>query len=275
MPSYASTVTAAADFIKNKTEGTPAIGILTGTGLGDSISFLETGAAFDYRDIPHFPVSTVESHTGRLSVGTWQGRKVLAMQGRFHLYEGYTPLEVAFPVRVMQVLGVRTLIVTNAAGGLNPAFVPGDIMVISDHINLTGRNPLAGPNEDAWGPRFPDMSAVYDKTLAANALDAGKRNDIAMQTGVYSGLLGPSLETPAEVRFLRTIGADAVGFSTVTEVIVAVHAGMRVLGLSILTNVHNPDRPEPASVEEIIALARQVAPQLETLLKEITGNIDV
>jgi purine-nucleoside phosphorylase len=275
MSSYISNVSNAADFIKNKVEDAPAIGILTGTGLGDSISFIETETTFEYRDIPHFPVSTVESHMGRLSVGTWQGRKVLAMQGRFHLYEGYSPLEVAFPVRVMQALGVRTLIVTNAAGGLNPAFVPGDIMVIRDHINLTGQNPLTGPNEDAWGPRFPDMSAVYDKALAALVLKSAEQNGISVKTGVYSGLAGPSLETPAEVRYLRTIGADAVGFSTVTEVIAAVHAGMQVLGLSIITNVHNPDLPEPASVEEIIALAQQVAPKLETLLKEITGNIDV
>jgi len=275
MSSYASRVSTAADFLQSRIQDTPAIGILTGTGLGDSISFLETEAAVDYRDIPHFPVSTVESHMGRLSVGRWQGRKMLAMQGRFHLYEGYSPMEVAFPVRVMQALGTSALIVTNAAGGLNPSFKPGDIMVISDHINLTGQNPLSGPNEDAWGPRFPDMSAAYDQSLAALALAAGKRNGASLQTGVYAGLPGPSLETPAEARFLRAIGADAVGFSTVTEVIAAVHAGMRVLGLSIITNVHNPDRPEPASVEEIISLARQVAPELEILLREITGNIDV
>lgn len=275
MSSYASNVATAANFIKSEIQDAPAIGILTGTGLGDSISFLETEAVFDYKDIPHFPVSTVESHMGRLSAGEWQGRKILAMQGRFHLYEGYSPKEVSFPVRVMQALSIRTLIVTNAAGGLNPSFVPGDIMAISDHINLTGQNPLTGPNEDTWGPRFPDFSAVYDKALSDLALDAGNRNGVSMQTGVYAGLSGPSLETPAEVRFLRAIGADAVGFSTVTEVIAAVHAGMRVLGLSIITNVHNPDRPKPASVEEIISLARQVAPELETLLKEVTGNIDV
>lgn len=274
MSSYASNVSAASNFIKSKTQDAPAIGILTGTGLGDSISFLKTEAAFNYKDIPHFPVSTVESHMGRLSVGDWQGRKILAMQGRFHLYEGYSPKEVSFPVRVMQALGIRTLVVTNAAGGLSPSFVPGDIMAISDHINLTGQNPLTGPNEEAWGPRFPDFSAVYDKSLSALALNAGKRNSVPMQTGIYAGLSGPNLETPAEVRFLRTIGADAVGFSTVMEVIAAVHAGMRVLGLSIITNVHNPDLPEPASVEEIISLARQVAPKLEILLKEVTGNID-
>ena len=275
MSSHASNVSAAANFIKSRIQGTPSIGILTGTGLGDSISFLETKTAFDYQDIPHFPVSTVESHMGRLSVGKWKNRTILAMQGRFHLYEGYSPKAVSFPVRVMQAIGVRTLIVTNAAGGLNPAFVPGDIMAISDHINLTGQNPLAGPNEEAWGSRFPDMSTVYDKPLSGLALKAGSQYNIPIRTGIYAGLPGPSLETPAEVRFLRTIGADAVGFSTVTEVIAAVHAGMRVTGLSIITNVHNPDRPEPASVEDIISLARQVAPKLETLLREITGNIDV
>jgi purine-nucleoside phosphorylase len=275
MLSYTSNVLSAADFIKSRIQGSPTIGILTGTGLGDSISFLEIEAAFDYQDIPHFPVSTVESHMGRLSLGTWRGRKILAMQGRFHLYEGYSPKEVSFPVRVMQALGVQTLIVTNAAGGLNPSFIPGEIMALSDHINLTGQNPLTGPNEDAWGPRFPDFSVVYDKPLAGLALKAGKQNNISIQTGVYAGLPGPSLETPAEVRFLRTIGADAVGFSTVMEVIAAIHAGMKIMGLSIITNVHNPDRPEPASVEDIISLARQVSPKLETLLKEITGSIDV
>ncbi len=274
MSFYTSNIVTAADFIKTRIRKMPTIGILTGTGLGDSISFLDVESTFDYQDIPHFPTSTVESHMGRLSVGTWQDRKILAMQGRFHLYEGYSPKEVAFPVRVMQSLGVRTLIVTNASGGLNPSFSPGDIMAISDHINLTGANPLTGPNQNQWGARFPDMSAVYDKSLTGLALSAGARNKIPMQTGVYVGLSGPSLETPAEVRFLRTIGADAVGFSTVTEVISAVHAGMRVLGLSIITNVHNPDRPEPASVEEIIALARQVAPRLESILKEITGAVD-
>ncbi len=275
MSSHASNVSTAADFIKSRIQDTPSIGILTGTGLGDSISFLEIETAFDYQDIPHFPVSTVESHMGRLSVGKWKDRTILAMQGRFHLYEGYSPKAVSFPVRVMQALGVRTLIVTNAAGGLNPAFMPGDMMAISDHINLTGQNPLTGPNEEAWGSRFPDMSAVYDKPLSDLALKAGTQHNIPIRTGIYAGLPGPSLETPAEVRFLRTIGADAVGFSTVTEVIAAVHAGMRILGLSIITNVHNPDRPEPASVEDIISLARQVAPKLETLLREITGKIDV
>jgi purine-nucleoside phosphorylase len=274
MPSYISDITTAANFIKHRTKETPTIGILTGTGLGESISFLEPEATFDFRDIPHFPVSTVESHMGLLSLGRWQGRRIMAMQGRIHLYEGYSPKEVAFPIRVMQALGVKTLIVTNAAGGLNPDLTPGDIMAISDHINLTGANPLIGANENSWGVRFPDMSAVYDKNLSTTALAIGKKNGIAMQTGVYAGLSGPCLETPAEVRFLRAIGADAVGFSTVTEVIAAIHAGMRVLGLSTITNVHNPDQPEPASVEEIIELARKVAPSMETILKEITGGID-
>ena len=273
--SYASNVSAAAKFIESKIQNRPVIGILTGTGLGDSISFLETEAAFDYHDLPHFPVSTVESHMGRLSVGRWAERTVVAMQGRFHLYEGYSPKEVAFPVRVMQALGVRVLILSNAAGGLNPAFTPGDVMVITDHINLTGANPLIGPNEDAWGNRFPDMSRAYDGPLSTLAFGAGKPAGLSMQTGVYVGLAGPSLETPAEVRFLRTIGADAVGFSTVTEAIAAVHAGMRVVGLSTITNVHNPEQPEPASVEEIIALAQGVAPKLGTVLQQIIGNIDV
>jgi purine-nucleoside phosphorylase len=192
------------------------------------------------------------------------------MQGRFHLYEGYTPLEVTFPIRVMQQLGVKILIVSNAAGGLNPEFNPGDIMLITDHINLTGTNPLIGPNVDSWGIRFPDMTRAYDKTLIAAAERVAKAAGKSLQKGVYAGLTGPSLETPSEVKFLQTIGAEAVGFSTVQEVIAAVHSGMRVLGLSTITNVHNPDDPVPAAVEDIIEVARGATPLLETIMKGVT-----
>jgi purine-nucleoside phosphorylase len=201
------------------------------------------------------------------------GCPVIAMQGRFHLYEGYRPAEVTFPVRVMQQLGVKILILSNAAGGLNPEFNPGDIMLITDHINLTGLNPLIGPNEDSWGPRFPDMTRAYDDELIASAEIIAKRAGIHLQKGIYVGLTGPSLETPAEVKFLQTIGAEAVGFSTVQEVIAAAHGGIRVLGLSTITNVHDPEDPVPATVEEIIEVARGATPRLETIMKGVAGKI--
>ena len=198
----------------------------------------------------------------------------MAMQGRFHLYEGYSPAEVTFPIRVMQALGVRRLIVTNAAGGLNPAFRPGDMMLITDHINLTGENPLTGPNIDQWGLRFPDMSRAYDRKLIAMAEKAAQAAGIPIHKGVYVGLKGPSMETPAETRFLKSAGAEAVGFSTVQEVIAAVHGGMQVLGISIITNVNDPDRPVPAALEDIIAIARRATPFLEKLLVGIMGSLD-
>ena len=191
------------------------------------------------------------------------------MQGRIHLYEGYTPLQVTFPIRVMRQLGVTALVVSNAAGGFDPAFAPGDIMLIADHINLTGANALIGPNDADWGIRFPDMNHVYDPGLQNLARAAAAQCGIPLQQGVYAGLTGPSLETPAEVRYLKTIGADAVGFSTVQEAIVAVHAGMRVLGLSIITNVNDPDRPVPATVEEIIAVANTAAPKLTRIIQAV------
>ncbi len=255
-----------AAFLRARIGAAPETGLLTGTGLGEAVAALQVSAAFDYKDIPHFPVSTVPSHAGRLVFGTIHGRVVMVLQGRFHLYEGYTPAEVTFPIRVMQELGVRRLVATNAAGGLNPAFRPGDIMLIRDHINLTGTNPLVGPNADTWGVRFPDMTSAYDRDLIACAEQAAARAGIRLRQGVYVGLRGPCLETPAETRFLKAIGAEAVGFSTVQEVIAAVHAGMQVLGISIITNVNDPDHPAPATLEEIIAVARRAAPDLEQLL---------
>jgi purine-nucleoside phosphorylase len=203
-----------------------------------------------------------------------QGRAAVVFQGRFHLYEGYPPRDVVYPIRVMQALGVRILIVTNAAGGLNPGFQPGDIMRISDHINLTGENPLVGPNEPEWGVRFPDMSCVYDPGLADQVQNAARTLGWSLQNGVYAGLKGPSLETPAEIRFLTTIGADAVGLSTVQEVIAAVHADMRILGLSVITNVNHPDRPVPATLEEIIAVADQAAPRLARLIHHFLERLE-
>ena len=264
----------AAAFLRERTPSPFEIALLAGTGLGEAGAGLAVAASFDYSLVPHFPVPTVESHAGRLLAGVIQGRSVVLLQGRFHLYEGYSPAEVVFPIRVLQELGVRRLVVTNAAGGLNPAFRPGDLMLIEDHINLTGENPLIGPNETRWGARFPDMSAAYDRRLMSLAERAAAEAGIALRRGTYAGLKGPSLETPAEIRFLRTIGADAVGFSTVMEVIAAVHGGMQVLGLSVVTNLHDPERPEPASVEAIIAAARQAAPRVEKLINGILGRID-
>ena len=264
----------AAAFLRERAPFAPKVGVLTGTGLGESAAGLDVAAAFDYAAIPHFPVPTVATHDGRLLLGKLAGCPLVLLQGRFHLYEGRSPAEVTFPVRVLQELGLRHLVITNAAGGLNPDFAAGDIMLIRDHINLTGENPLAGPNEARWGDRFPDMSAAYDRRLMAGAERAAAAAGILLRGGVYAGLKGPSLETPAEIRFLRIIGADAVGFSTVPEVIAAVHGGMGVLGFAVITNVHNPDRPEPASVEAIIATARQAAPRLGAVLSGTLGMLD-
>lgn len=272
-------VNEAAEFIKNrtgkdlKTGKDFKIGLMTGTGLGESAQSLATAASFEYKEIPHFPVSTVESHIGKLLVGEMHGKRIIAMQGRFHLYEGYSPFEVTFPIRVMQRLGVKILILSNASGGLNPGFKPGDIMIIKDHINLTGSNPLIGQNDESWGIRFPDMSEAYDKSLAALAEKAGSDTGIDLKKGVYAGLKGPSLETPAEVRFLKTIGTDAVGFSTVQEVIAAVHARMKVLGLSTITNVNDPDSPVPATVKEIIEVARKAVPDLDKIISKVVENV--
>jgi purine-nucleoside phosphorylase len=273
MKNYRHKAAEATDFLKTQIQAPPQIAFITGTGLGQCAASMDISASFDYKDIPHFPVSTVESHMGRLVFGDMCGKQIMAMQGRIHIYEGYSPLEVSFPIRVMQELGVKTVIISNAAGGLNPKFRAGDIMIIFDHINLTGSNPLIGPNEDGWGIRFPDMSRAYDQDLVELAETTGKEKGFALQKGVYAGLKGPSLETPAEVRYLRIIGADAVGFSTVQEVIAAVHARIRVLGMSIITNTHDPDHPAPATVEEVVAVANEAAPRLEAIIKDVVDRI--
>jgi purine-nucleoside phosphorylase len=276
MPSdeYRRNAAETAAFLSARITGAPRSGWIVGTGLGDAAESLRVTTAFDYQSIPHFPVATVQSHAGRLLFGDIQDRSVVVMQGRLHLYEGYSPADVTFPVRVMQEMGVRRLIVTNAAGGLNPSFRTGDLMVITDHINLTGENPLAGPNVAAWGPRFPDMTRAYNRKMIALAEEAARSARIPVHKGVYAGLKGPSLETPAETRLLRVLGADAVGFSTVSEVIAAVHGGMEVFGLSIITNVNDPDHPVPATAEDIVAAARQAAPSLEKLLAAVMGRLD-
>lgn len=259
-------VTEAVDLLRETISAKPRTAILAGTGLGDLADVCEVSASVEYDRIPHFQASTVQSHAGRLVAGSVAGQPVVILQGRFHLYEGYDPRTVVFPIRVLRTLGVETLVITNASGGLNPAFVPGDIMLINDHINLTGANPLVGANEAAWGPRFPDMTAAYNANLRQWAIDAAKVSIGGLQEGVYAGLKGPSLETPAEMRFLRTIGADAVGFSTVMETIAAVHGGMRVLGLSTITNLCLPNTPVSASVDEIIAVAESAAPKLAAVI---------
>jgi len=270
---YRIQVEEAVAWLRRQTDLQPRVGVLTGTGLGETIKDMQIMAAFDYRQIPHFPLSTVQSHPGRLLIGKVGGVSVVAMQGRFHLYEGYTPLEVTFPVRVLQSLGIEYLILTNAAGGLNPGYNPGDIMLITDHINLTGANTLVGPNEDRWGVRFPDMGFAYDQALARRTESVAAKLEIPLRTGVYAGLTGPSLETPAEILFLQLIGADAVGFSTVQEVIVAVHGNIKVLGLSTITNVHKPAAPVPADVEAIIAVAQKTAPALGKLIHAVMSTL--
>ncbi|MBI9086261.1 MAG: purine-nucleoside phosphorylase [Desulfobacterales bacterium] len=262
-----------ASFLQDRLGSAPEIGIMTGTGLGNMADAMDIDLNLDYADLPHFPAPTVQSHRGRLLAGTLAGHPAMVLQGRFHLYEGYSPIQVTYPVRVLKALGVSTLVVTNAAGGINPNFFPGDLMVITDHINLTGENPLVGPNDPRWGERFPDMARAYAPDLVRAAKQAAQSTGIPLRTGVYVGLKGPSLETPAEIRFLRAIGCDAVGMSTVMEVIAAVHAGMQVLGLSILTNVHDPDHPAPARVDDIIAVAERAAPALGRLVEKVVESI--
>lgn len=274
MEQYRKRVVEAADFIRSGIHSLPRIGLLMGTGLGDIANALTVESALDYEEIPHFPVSTVVSHTGRLLIGDLREKTLIAMQGRFHLYEGYSPLEVTFPIRVMQEIGVKLLIVSNAAGGLNPGYHQGDIMLITDHINLTGSNPLVGQNHETWGPRFPDMTQAYDRHLIEVAESAASDLGVSIQKGVYAGLLGPSLETPAETRFLRQIGADAVGLSTVMEVIAAVHAQMKVLGISVLANINDPDAMLPITAEKVIAAANAAAPKMVALIRKVVGDLN-
>jgi purine-nucleoside phosphorylase len=265
----------ALEFIRTKTSMQPRIGIILGTGLGGLVKEIKKEAVLEYGDIPHFPVSTVESHHGKLIFGTLAGKKVVAMQGRFHMYEGYSLKQVTFPVRVMKFLGVENLLVSNAAGALNPLFQKGDVMMMSDHINLLGDNPLIGPNDDELGPRFPDMSEAYSKELIALAEQAALDLKIRVQKGVYVAMQGPNLETKAEYRFVRIIGADAVGMSTVPEDIVAVHMGMKVLGFSILTDECFPDALKPALLEEILKVANKAEPKMTAIMKEVVKRMKV
>lgn len=253
--------------------GKPKVGIILGTGLGGFAEEIKVEASIPYGEIPHFPVSTVESHAGRLIAGTLAGVPVVAMEGRFHFYEGYSMKEITFPVRVMKSLGCETLIVSNACGGMNPQFSSGDIMIIEDHINLMTDNPLRGVNDEKLGPRFPDMSEPYCQKLIAKAKEIAIEEKISVHKGVYVAVTGPNLETRAEYRFLRAIGADVVGMSTVPEVIVGAHAGLKCVGLSVITDMCLPDALEVADVAKIIAIANKAEPKLRTIVRGIVSSL--
>jgi purine-nucleoside phosphorylase len=264
---------AAADRVRARFSTTPDVALILGTGLGALGREISVRATIEYTDIPGFPLSTVESHAGRLLCGTLGGKTVIAMQGRFHRYEGYTLQQVTFPVRVLQALGARTLVVSNACGGMNPLWAAGDLMLVADHINMLGDNPLVGENDDRLGPRFPDMSAAYDPTLRALARAVAVEQRLTLREGVYVAVAGPNLETRAEYRMLRALGADVVGMSTVPEVIIAVHGGMRVLGVSIVTDQCLPDALEPASLEKILAVAGNAEPKLTALVRGVLERL--
>ena len=259
--------------IRGKTTDEFPIGIILGTGLGGLVKDIKVEHEFDYSSLPYFPLSTVESHHGKLILGSIHGKKVVAMQGRFHYYEGYTMQQITYPVRVMKYLGVKTLLVSNACGGMNPHYRRGDVMLMVDHINLIGDNPLIGKNEDELGPRFPDMSEPYSLELIKIAEEAALENKIKIQKGVYVAVSGPNLETKAEYRFLRAIGADVVGMSTIPENIVANHMGMKVLGISIVTDECFPDSLKPVNVEEIIAAAVAAEPKMTLIMKEVIKRV--
>ena len=258
--------------ISEKWDFTPRAGIILGTGLGALASQIESPVVFDYADLPHFPHSTAVSHRGQLVCGMLQGTPVVAMEGRVHQYEGYSMKKITLPVRVMKALGAGTLIVTHAVGGMNPLYNAGDVMIIDDHINLMGDNPLVGVNDDRLGPRFPDMSAPYTPELCDVGQAVARREDFVAHRGVMVAVTGPNLETRAEYRFLRMIGADVVGMSTVPEVIVAVHSGMRVFGLSVITDMCLPDALKPAVVEEIVAVANSAEPKLKALVLGVLAH---
>jgi purine-nucleoside phosphorylase len=260
-------------FIRTKTKDTPKVGIILGTGLGDLVKEIQQETVISYSEIPHFPVSTVETHAGRLIFGKIGGQNIVAMQGRFHYYEGYSMQQITYPVRVMKMLGVDTLLISNAAGGMNPMYRKGDLMIMIDHINLLGDNPLIGPNDDEFGPRFPDMSEPYSKRLIELAETVALEEKIRIQKGVYVAVAGPNLETRAEYRFLRAIGADVVGMSTVPENIVAKHMGMEVFGVSVITDECFPDALQPVDIADIIKTANEAQPKLTLLMKRLVEKL--
>ncbi|MGH7457625.1 MAG: purine-nucleoside phosphorylase [Longimicrobiaceae bacterium] len=272
-PSLSEQIREAVSRVRAGTDLVPEVAVILGTGLGGLAERIEVEAAVPYQEVPHFPLSTVESHSGRLLLGRLGGRPVVAMQGRFHLYEGYTARQIAFPVRVMRALGAGTLVVTGACGGMNPLWHPGDLVLIDDHLNLLGANPLTGSNQDELGPRFPDMSEPYHRGLQESMQRIALERGIPLRRGVYVAVPGPNLETRAEYRMLRALGADVVGMSTVPEVIAAVHGGMKVLGLSIITDACLPDALEPADVPTIIATARGAEPKLTELVEAFARTL--
>ncbi|WP_423189536.1 purine-nucleoside phosphorylase [Alkalibacterium sp. f15] len=269
---YTLAIEKATAYLREKGIEMPEIGLILGSGLGELANEADNAIAVPYEDIPGFPVSTVEGHAGQLVYGDLGGKKVLAMQGRFHYYEGYSMKEVTFPVRVMKALGVESLVVTNAAGGVNKNFTPGDLMIITDHINMVGLNPLHGPNDNTQGPRFTDMSHAYDKEYQGMIEDVAKELNVTIQKGVYMGMSGPTYETPAEVRMVRTLGGDAVGMSTVPEVIVANHAGLRVAGISCITN-YAAGMQESLNHDEVVAVTTRVRETFKTLVKSVISNL--
>jgi purine-nucleoside phosphorylase len=271
-PTYQEQVEECVRFLARRLKSRPEWGIVLGTGQGVWDERLSGAQWLPYTELPHFPPATSPSHAGRLLWGELAGRRALLFQGRFHAYEGYTLSQVTFPVRVMAALGVKTLVLTNAAGGLNPDFRPGELMLIRDHINFLGDSPLVGPNVEAWGPRFPDLSRVYDLKLREVAAEVARRQGLVLRQGVYVAVKGPHLETPAETRFLRMMGADAVGMSTVPEAIAATHAGLRILGISVLSNLNLPDAMAPIAIEDIIATVAGAEPRLAELLAGIMAT---
>lgn len=262
-----------AAFLRSKAIESPETGIVLGTGLGKLVDYISKEVEIDYADIPHFPVSTVESHKGKLIYGTLSGKKVLAMQGRFHYYEGYSQQQITFPVRVMKLLGIKNLLLSNAAGALNPAYRKGELMLLDDHINLLPANPLSGPNLDELGPRFPDMSRPYDKLLSEKLLQIAASCGITLHKGVYAAVPGPNLETRAEYRYLRTIGADVVGMSTVPEVIIANHMSLPCAAISVLTDECDPDNLEVAKLEDILKTAGEAEVKLIRLIEDLIDQI--
>ena len=273
MKDYLVQIEEAITYIENNTNLKPGIGIILGTGLGGLADEIEIETTFSYKDIPHFPISTVETHEGKLLIGKLAGKAVIAMQGRFHFYEGYSMKQITFPVRIMAKLGVNTLLISNACGGMNPQYSRGDIMIIEDHINLIGDNPLIGANLDDFGPRFPDMSEPWSIELIDIAEKIAIKNQIKFQKGVFVAVSGPNLETKAEYRFLHMIGADCVGMSTVPENIVAIHSGMKVLGLSVVTDECFPDTLQPINLQEIIETANNAEPKLTLIMKKVIESI--
>jgi purine-nucleoside phosphorylase len=267
-------IVVAKDFIQDRWGASPKAGVILGTGLGSLVEKIDVQASFDYAEIPNFSRSTAISHKGELVCGQLNGLAVVAMAGRQHMYEGYPLKEITLPIRVMKMLGAELLIVSNACGGLNPYFETGDIMLIDDHINLMGDNPLIGINDERLGPRFPDMCEPYSRRLIEVALRIARQNDIVAHRGVFVAVAGPNLETRAEYRFLRTIGADVVGMSTVPEVIVAVHCGLKVVGFSVVTDICLPDALKPVDVSEIIRVANEAEPNLATLVTGVLGAIE-